>query len=399
MGYLASTDGNNGKFDMGDDTGPAMLSRTNTFESIVGDLYEGTFDEGAWDRGLRALAGLVGGEGPLLISVNPSTQELRRFKVYSYDAVVYQQYFSRWLSQDIRIEASKTIPLLEPFTEARSIGDRRWRGSLIFNEFLYQNDCAWTLNTTLHRQDDKATALVIQATRARGPFSPEDCDHVRPLIPHVRRALEIKDRLELAQIRHDTIAHCLDRVSLAILLLDDAGRIVEASSGATEILCTETGIRRNTDGTVWLRGTAGRELNDWITHGTARPQNGDGLLHVPRPLALPLSVMVARLPTKNSLWIGGAPPCWMLLLLDPDRRLLASTELIAQDLAVSLREAELAALLVNGYDIKNAADRLHISYHTARTHLKSIFSRTGIHSQAELVRRIACGPAGVRPCR
>jgi DNA-binding CsgD family transcriptional regulator len=86
----------------------------------------------------------------------------------------------------------------------------------------------------------------------------------------------------------------------------------------------------------------------------------------------------------------------MLLLFDPDRSILASTELVASDLGLSVREAELAVLLVNGCDVTGVAQRLHISIHTARTHLKSIFSKTGIRSQAELVRRIAGGPAGIR---
>jgi DNA-binding CsgD family transcriptional regulator len=98
----------------------------------------------------------------------------------------------------------------------------------------------------------------------------------------------------------------------------------------------------------------------------------------------------------NAMWISGASPCWMLLLFDPDRSILASTELVARDLGLSLREVELAVLLVNGCDVTVVAQRLHISIHTARTHLKSIFSKTGIRSQAELAKRIAGGPAAIR---
>ena len=86
---------------------------------------------------------------------------------------------------------------------------------------------------------------------------------------------------------------------------------------------------------------------------------------------------------------------WMLLLFDPDCQLIASTAIIARDLGVSEREAEVAASLVTGYDIRAVAQRLNISVHTARTHLKTIFSKTGMRSQTELVRRIVSGPAGI----
>jgi len=48
-------------------------------------------------------------------------------------------------------------------------------------------------------------------------------------------------------------------------------------------------------------------------------------------------------------------------------------------------EARLALHLVTGETLRSAAAELHISYETARTQLKSIFSKTGTCRQAELV--------------
>jgi DNA-binding CsgD family transcriptional regulator len=73
-----------------------------------------------------------------------------------------------------------------------------------------------------------------------------------------------------------------------------------------------------------------------------------------------------------------------------------SPELISRDLAITAREAELAALLAAGHNLHSAAQRLKVSGHTARGQLKSIFRKTGLHTQAELIRRIALGPASSR---
>ena len=48
-------------------------------------------------------------------------------------------------------------------------------------------------------------------------------------------------------------------------------------------------------------------------------------------------------------------------------------------------EARLAFHLVTGETLRSAAAELHISYETARTQLKNIFSKTGTCRQAELV--------------
>ena len=56
------------------------------------------------------------------------------------------------------------------------------------------------------------------------------------------------------------------------------------------------------------------------------------------------------------------------------------------------REQEIAACLARGARISTVARDLHISEHTVRNHLKSIFSKLGTHSQAELVERVRALP-------
>jgi DNA-binding CsgD family transcriptional regulator len=51
------------------------------------------------------------------------------------------------------------------------------------------------------------------------------------------------------------------------------------------------------------------------------------------------------------------------------------------------REREVLLLLVQGHRLSTVASTLFLSQHTVRNHLKRIFAKLGIHSQAELVSR------------
>ena len=55
---------------------------------------------------------------------------------------------------------------------------------------------------------------------------------------------------------------------------------------------------------------------------------------------------------------------------------------------------EIAAMLVAGYTLRGAAERFGVNEHTVRAQLKSIFRKTGTHSQSDLIRRVMMGPAG-----
>lgn len=59
--------------------------------------------------------------------------------------------------------------------------------------------------------------------------------------------------------------------------------------------------------------------------------------------------------------------------------------LMARDAGLSAREAEVLELLMEGYNAVAIADRMHISYSTARTHVRNIYAKTGVHSHAELI--------------
>jgi DNA-binding NarL/FixJ family response regulator len=60
---------------------------------------------------------------------------------------------------------------------------------------------------------------------------------------------------------------------------------------------------------------------------------------------------------------------------------------IGPPVALSPRELELLALLVEGLTAKEIADRLGVSIHTTGTHTKNLFSKLGVHSRAAAVAR------------
>lgn len=52
---------------------------------------------------------------------------------------------------------------------------------------------------------------------------------------------------------------------------------------------------------------------------------------------------------------------------------------------LSAREADVLGLLARGRDAAYIADELVISKNTVRTHMRNIFSKTGVHSRQELI--------------
>jgi DNA-binding CsgD family transcriptional regulator len=85
----------------------------------------------------------------------------------------------------------------------------------------------------------------------------------------------------------------------------------------------------------------------------------------------------------------------ILFVGDPERPATFDHVRITKLYGLSKAESRVAALLASGYRLEQAAEILGVAYETVRKHLKQIFSKTGTYRQAELVRMIVTGPAGL----
>ncbi|MGO9991139.1 MAG: LuxR C-terminal-related transcriptional regulator [Steroidobacteraceae bacterium] len=360
-------------------------------EKTLEVLYAGTLDTAAWNRAIVGIADLVHASGAQLLAINPDNGTILRDESHRVDPGAAEDYARHWTYEDCRRDYLLSVPVGRPVTElSLSIAD--FGDSRILNEFLLPVDAPHFMPAWLHKSTTKMVALSLLGTRKRGAFGAEDMEVFRRILPHVSRALEIRDRLEAAQIRAETLATSLSGLSVGVMVLVAVGKLLEVNAVAQELLRKDSGVQRKADGTLGLREPAGSQLARWLASGK-RPARGiGGLLHVCRAGARPLSVTVSPLPERSSAWMSGEPR-WLLLIFDPERRVDASRELIARDLCISPREAEVAALLVAGYSLREIARQLIVSEHTVRGQLKSIFRKTGARTQSDLVRRIVLGPA------
>lgn len=368
-------------------------------DQIIDDLYAGTLDASAWDRALIGLADLIGSSGALLFAVNPTTAIIMRDEIHRLDAGAVQAYRQHWIAQDIRLSAGMLVPIAEPMFERKLGIKEKWERTAIFNDFLVPQDSPYLLATWLHKAPDKVVALSFQSTCHRGPFDESDAQCIKRLAPHVSRAFKIRDRLETHQVRANTLSSAIEGLQFGLFVLDNKGCILDASGLAQELLRREPSVRREEDHTLWLREPAGSQLRDLVCKSELSKGSSGGVFNVPRGGGLQnLSVLVAPMPAVPATWTG-ADPRWLVFVFDPERRAVPAAAIISRDLGISERESEIAALLAIGFDLSRISRRLGISVHTARSHLKHIFNKTGVQSQSDLIRRILTSPAAYAACK
>jgi DNA-binding CsgD family transcriptional regulator len=105
-----------------------------------------------------------------------------------------------------------------------------------------------------------------------------------------------------------------------------------------------------------------------------------------RPPSRPLRIVVT--PFQSSEVLLGDRPAALVFFSDPDARGGSRASVLCALYSLTPAECRLTGLLVEGCELAAAARQMSMATQTARFHLKSIFRKTGVGRQAELVRLV-----------
>jgi len=319
------------------------------FRSIVDDLYAGTLDDDSWTRGLLGIADMVRASAALLLAFDPSTGALLREENHRLDPQVLNDYRRHWTFEDCRRQAFLAVPVGCPVSEV-TLTIPGWDRSAILNEFLLPGDAPHFMPVWLRKTQTKAVTLSLQGTRKRGPFNAQDQEQIRLIAPHVSRALEIRDRLEGAHVRANTLASCIDRAHFGVITLAADGKMLDVNAAAEQMLRLERSIRVAHNRILHLPEPAGSQLLRWLNRSKVEGSS-EYLTRVARgPYRPPISVLMSPVPQRPLRWVSVDPAC-IIFLFDPEREPHAQPALVAAELGISTREAELATLLTSGLEL------------------------------------------------
>lgn len=243
-------------------------------------------------------------------------------------------------------------------------------------------------SATAEEDGARYTLWVFRDLAAPG-FDTEEASVCEILVSQLKRGTELSARIGATEIERALYSRVMDRLSVGVVILDENARIVKCSAAAEAALATRDGIQLHAGR---LRATSAREDRDLqaairtalqsVAAGEVPPSRG---LSLTRPSASRnLGVIVQPVPGGRAGLATSARVA--IYIRDPEASAEVEGELVRQLFDLTPAEAAVARRLTAGLSLEDAASSLDISRNTARAHLRSIFSKSGITRQTELVR-------------
>lgn len=225
-------------------------------------------------------------------------------------------------------------------------------------------------------------ARLLVLGRASGPpFAADELDGMRILADHIGRAAALGRQVEDAKVAGPEI---LDILNFGVVLLDAEGRPRRANRSARAIL---GGEHERSLKPFRFRAASGDEVDLRAVVERIGITRADG-----PPVSLTMTdprdgreIMAMLLPWPHAPDRHPTAVTALLLLSETDQHSLAVAAAFRARYRLTGRETELTLAFARSGTLKAAAEELSISWETARRHLKSIFEKTGTHSQIELL--------------
>ena len=204
------------------------------------------------------------------------------------------------------------------------------------------------------------------------------------LLPHIQTAMQLRRRLATAATAQVFSETALDALSIAAFLVDRTGkihhlnRLAFACLNQPKSLCIQQGRLTATipSDTAALSQLIAQAAS---AHNRVVEAPAGGALKLGR-----LNLTVVPAPQNNN--IPGRDSYAIVFVSDPAAPVRSRAEIMRQLYRLTPAETRLTDRLLQGIELRDAAEQLDISVETARFRLKQIFAKTSTRRQSELLR-------------
>jgi DNA-binding CsgD family transcriptional regulator len=359
--------------------------------AVIEAIYDAAVDEARWPEALKQLSELTGSQAATFWVLDGSEQpRLPTFTYVNIDPAFVQEYLDRATPIDPWNQYLVAHPS-QPVVHDGLVMTEREKDRHPYYDWQEQySDLRFRLVGQVCPAPAVHAGVALHRRQKIGRYEPQDIDRFTVLHHHLARALTIGFRLGSLGAMRQCTTELLDRNPVAILLLDERKRIVYANRNAEALRSNGDGIRLCTDGLTLPRRQDNETLQCLIARAISPiASSGDspgGVMRAPRPSGKRSYAILVTPVSRQYPALSSLRPAVCVIINDPDSQRPLPSYRLQTAFGLTKAEARLAALLAAGEDLRSAAEKLGITYGTARTRLAEIFQKTETRRQGELIK-------------
>lgn len=368
----------------------ARVDQVDRLNRLLDAIYEGPMESPPWSSALQSIRGALQASHVTLMLRPPSSDSSGiMINTGNVNEQAIESYGTHFFSLDPFVRLSEG----EVVTAEELIG-KQWLDSPIYREYLKPLDIRHLLGADIYTKEGIECRFRVTRSYDSSPFTEDDKELCRTLLPHLKRSIRLHAKLDYLETDRQLFAGAVNRMLLGMITLSQDGNILDLNQEALRIINDKDGIARAGNALTLSSSQENRELQRLIKQALApagTEVQGAALVEamsVTRPSGRSkLGIVIRAIPMGPFSENSKQRPAAAIFLRDPESSgTQPSHEVVRRLFGLTRMEASLALLLAEGLTLDEAAEQLNVMRNTARTHLRSIFCKTGVTRQTMLVR-------------
>lgn len=370
---------------------------------LIETIYSTVADPNAWHGFLRDIIACTNSRSARMLVMNSRADQVLSSIKQNIDDSYHRQYTEHYVNAcPWRKELVQKAPgrLYSTYLHF-SCRQPDFLGTEFFNDWAGPQDIHHGVCGTIYQNSGRTVQLLVQRTRGQGHYTEEETAFFNDFVPHLQHAFLLAAQVADRCARSEAVATAAAEETLPFLLLDHTLCPVHCNLDAEALIGADTTLRLVNG---QLQVTDGRQnqilqrlLRECLAAADSRAfQTAGGLLEVPRSGHASLQLLVRPIHPDIPILTARPEGYVAVYVYDPEAAVTADRDRLSTLYDLSEAETRVALAMLATPDPAEVANRCFISLHTVRSHLKSIFAKTGTQSQAELMKRLLTGPARKR---
>lgn len=370
--------------------------------SLIGKIYGAAADASLWPQFLEEFADAIGGTASGIVYYDLRLPGSNSGVFGRTDPEQSRKYLEHFANINPWMKAWETRQYPDG-PMSITISDQlielsRLKKTEFYHDFLRLYDQAHQFSGMISKTQDWGAEYFCVRSRRKGPFGPAEVKALRTIFPHLQQAMQLRRRMAELEGENRALLDALDRLPVGVILLDDHCRVLRVNRSAESILAQNDGLFIGKRGIEASAQQQCRVLRSALTAAAltsaGKGFSSGGHLGIPRPSGKRPFVVHVMSASVRSLACGGNFAAVIVLVTDPERGSPRLADLMQTLYGLTPAESRLADHLVAGRSLSEAAEMNKVTRETVRSQIKSIFSKTGVRRQAELIRLLSALPNG-----
>ncbi len=366
-----------------------------TYDEIVGGFYRAASGVEAWGTALDRVATAFQAWAVPLWGVDTESGALL-FSHHGGDAspATSLDYIRRFHASDPRTRIMLSVPIGTWVHCHEYFDDAFIDGSPFYQDFLIPHGGRYSSGVTLLLERSEVFCFGVHRGQGHHPFDPYEREWLERIGTHAREAVMIYRRLRAAFEEAGAGRELLDKFAYPMLLIDELGGIRFRNKAAAAAL-EEGDYIVDRSGVLACRDRHSHNefmaaLQEMGLQGDAHAapgKRGRRYLRIRRlSTGTPIITNLVAIRPHATMKAFGNAQVALALFHDPAASRELDSFLVAELFDLTPAEARVAVALRRGHSAQTIAADHRLALATVRSQIQSIFAKTGVNRQADLVR-------------